>query len=79
LGKTLCGNDFYFRLEDYGFTVKTKKEDEVIMLSANDTRFNLTKLENATILQSSLDYWRDWNFASFKLHFFFFFFHRRGR
>jgi hypothetical protein len=48
LGKTLCGNDFYFRLEDFGFTLKTKQEEEVIILNANDTRFNLTRLENTT-------------------------------
>ncbi len=46
LGKTLCGNDFFFRLEDFGFRVKPP--EKTVILDTNNTMYNLTRPETAS-------------------------------
>jgi hypothetical protein len=42
-GKALCGNDFYFKLDDYGINLKTGfDKKDVILLDADDSRFNIS-------------------------------------
>ena len=49
VGKALCGNGFYFALEDYGFSAKSGSHDaEFIQLDENDTRFNISKNETSS-------------------------------
>lgn len=49
MGKALCGNDFDFRLEDYGFSLKTDQSKPlVIQVDSHDSRFNLSS-ENEPI------------------------------